>query len=315
MYRVDGLEPDTEYEHYDIRYRTLPRPGPRLATLATVNDVHFGETVCGIIEGLDVGPTMQAAPDEPPYPEMMNAAAIAEITAVSPDAVIAKGDLTTHGTREEYDAFLAAYSSAFGDRLHHVRGNHDAYHGESFADWSHQAVELPGVVVAILDTVIPGRSSGRVTEAQLSWLDDLAAGADRPVLVFGHHHVWNPQSRTRPENYFGILPDDSERLIGVFARRRSLCGYFAGHTHRNRVRRFPASGDAPFVEVACVKDFPGTWAEYRVYEGGILQIHHRISSPDALDWTDRTRAMFAGMYPQYAFGSLAERCFAIWPRL
>ena len=27
-----------------------------------------------------------------------------------------------------------AYASAFGPRLHHVRGNHDAYHGETFAD-------------------------------------------------------------------------------------------------------------------------------------------------------------------------------------
>ena len=53
-------------------------------------------------------------------------------------------------------------------------------------------------------------------------------------------------------------------------------GYFAGHTHRNRVRRYGPTGDVPWVEVACVKDYPGAWAEYRVYEGGILQIFHRI---------------------------------------
>ena len=35
-----------------------------------------------------------------------------------------------------------------------------------------------------------------------------------------------------------------------------------------------------------MKDFPGSWAEYRVFEGGILQVHHRISTPDALAWTD-----------------------------
>ena len=37
--------------------------------------------------------------------------------------------------------------------------------------------------------------------------------ADRPVLVFGHHHVWNPESSERPDDYFGINPDDSERLV------------------------------------------------------------------------------------------------------
>jgi hypothetical protein len=63
-----------------------------------------------------------------------------------------------------------------------------------------------------------------------------------------------------------------------------------------------------------VKDYPGTWAEYRVYEGGILQIHRRISAPDALDWTEKTRHMFGGVYHEYALGELGDRCFPIWPR-
>lgn len=307
----DGLQPDTDYELEGESFRTLPRPGHRLATFATVNDVHFGETECGVIEGLEVGPILSAAEGEPPYPEMMNQAAIAEITELDPDAVVAKGDLTTHGTREEYDQFLAAYGEAFGDRLHHVRGNHDGYFGEDFASKAPLEVTLPGVTLAVLDTVIPKHTPGQVTADQLQWLDELGARADRPVLVFGHHHVWNPASNQRPESYFGINPDDSEALIDVFARRPSLAGYFAGHTHRNRVRRFAATGGRPFVEVACVKDYPGTWAEYRVFEGGILQVHRRISSPEALDWTERTRAMFGGLYPQYAFGSLEERNFLI----
>ncbi len=67
----------------------------------------------------------------------------------------------------------------------------------------------------------------------------------------------------------------------------------------------------PFVEVACVKDYPGSWAEYRVYEDLVLQVHRRISTPEALDWTERTRAMFGGTYPAYARGRLRERCFAL----
>ena len=39
-----GLEPDTEYHEDGLIFRTLPRPpGERLATVATVNDMHFGE--------------------------------------------------------------------------------------------------------------------------------------------------------------------------------------------------------------------------------------------------------------------------------
>ena len=177
-----------------------------------------------------------------------------------------------------------------------------------------QIVAARNVRLAVIDTVIPRHHTGQVTGEQLEWLDELGARSDRPVLVFGHHHVWSPESRQRLETYFGINPDDSERLVDVFVRRPSLIGYFAGHTHRNRVRRFGVTGEVPWVEVACVKDFPGTWAEYRVFEGGVLQIHRRISTPEALDWTERTRVMFGGLYPQYAFGSLEDRCFAITPR-
>ncbi len=163
----------------------------------------------------------------------------------------------------------------------------------------------------MIDTAIPGMASGQVDAATLDWLDDLAAGSDVPVLVFGHHHAWDPASRHRPGDYFGIHPDDSEALIAVVARRPSIRGYFAGHTHRNRVRHFAATDGVPWVEVACVKDFPGSWAEYRVFEGGILQIHRRISTPDALAWSELTRDMFAGAYFDYAFGGLADRCFPI----
>jgi predicted phosphodiesterase len=309
--RFDGLRPDTEHEIDGFAFRTLPRLGEHLATFATVNDVHFGETECGVIDGLDIGPVFSVEPGEQPYPEVMNRAAIEEMAAIDPAVVIVKGDLTCNGAVEEYNAFLAAYEPAFGDRLVHVRGNHDGYHGESYAAVPTQRVDLPGATLAVLDTTNPRHASGRVTAEQLEWLDDLAASADRPVLVFGHHHPWSPDAHERPTNYFGILPDDAERLVAVVARHPGVLGYFAGHTHRNRARRFSATGDRPWVEVACVKDYPGTWAEYRVFEGGVLQVHRRISTPEALAWTEQTRHMYADTYAGYALGALSDRCFAM----
>jgi predicted phosphodiesterase len=311
-HRHDGLEPGTTYDRDGHRFRTLARPpGERLATVCTVNDVHFGEVECGVLNGVDDHPIYTTAPGDEPYPELMNRCAIADIRAVEPDAVVVKGDLTSMGTRAEYQSFLNAYGPAFGDRLLHVRGNHDAYHGEDFASHAPLWVVLPGVTLAVIDTAIPGKASGGVSTDTLEWLDQLAAEADRPVLVFGHHHAWNPDSGERPEAYFGINPDDSDRLVDVVARRPRIAGYFAGHTHRNRVRRFSATGALPWVEVACVKDFPGAWAEYRVFEGGILQVFRRISAPEALAWSEKTRDMYGGLYETYAFGNLDERCFAI----
>ena len=41
------------------------------------------------------------------------------------------------------------------------------------------------------------------------------------------------------------------------------------------------------TEVGSVKDHPGTWAGYLVYEGGIVQTVRRIMDPTALAWTER----------------------------
>jgi predicted phosphodiesterase len=304
-----GLEPDTEHDLDGLLVRTLPRPpGERLATIATVNDVHFGEVECGILDGWG-DPVLRSEPGEDPYPEVMNRAAVAEIEAAEPDLVVVKGDLTSDGTQEQFDAFLACYGG-FDERLLYVRGNHESHPRAPFGAVPFQTRTLPGAIVALLDTSVDGSESGALTAEQLDQLDVLAASADRPVLAFGHHHCWDPGS-SREANYFGINPDDSERLIALVARRPAIVGWFAGHTHRNRVRRFPATGDVPFVEVSCVKDFPGAWAEYRVFEGGILQVFRRISAPEALAWSERTRAMFAGLYHDYAFGRLEDRCFVL----
>lgn len=308
----DGLQPDYLYEYDGFAFRTLQRPeGELLARFVTVNDVHFGETECGIIEGLEMGPIFVTEDGEEPYPEMMNRGAIHEIEQADPDVVVVKGDLTSKGTFEEYHQFLEYYEGAFGEKLVHVRGNHDSYYGNDYADEPFQRVDLPGVTLAVIDTSIPEHAAGRVPSETLTWLHDLASSSEQPILVFGHHHVWSPESTQRPENYFGINPDDSERLVEVFAAQPKLRGYFAGHTHRNRVRRFGTTRDVPWVEVACVKDYPGAWAEYRVHETGILQINRRISTPEALEWTEKTREMYAGTYAGYAFGGLQDRCFAI----
>ena len=315
--RYRGLIPDTSYDLDGITVHTLPRPGGQLlSVVATVNDVHFGEVECGRVDGTAIGPILQSGPDEPPYPETMNAGAIAEILALrdgaGPDAVVVKGDLTAEGTEGEYEDFLVHYDTAFPGMLHHVRGNHDATHG-TFAAFPTQEVGLPGATLAILDTSIPGKESGRVTSAQLEWLDEIATRHER-VLLFTHHQPWDPGSSSRPDRYFGINPDDSERLVEVIARRRALAGCFSGHTHRNRVRSFAAVPTVPMVEVACVKDYPGSWAEYRVYEGGVIQVHRRVSTAAALNWTNRTRALFGGQYAQYSFGALADRCFVFGER-
>src|SRR5437763_1050265 len=110
--RVTGLEAGTEYElvvdgaerseWLPPSFTTLERPAGRLlATIATANDVHFGEVECGRIGDLgeeELGPILRAEPGDPPYPEVMNGAVIDEMRGLDPDVVVVKGDLTHAGT-------------------------------------------------------------------------------------------------------------------------------------------------------------------------------------------------------------------------
>jgi hypothetical protein len=117
---VGRAAPGVEHDLGPLVVRTLDRPpGERLATVATMNDVHFGETACGVVEGTDIGPVLRSEPGEEPYPQLMNRAPVAEVLALGggsgPDAVVVKGDLTAEGTEAEYEAFLECYAP-LGDR-------------------------------------------------------------------------------------------------------------------------------------------------------------------------------------------------------
>ena len=312
--RYEDLTADTEHDLDGVTVRTLARPGGELlCRFATVNDVHFGEVEAGRIDDLTEGPIQRSEPGAEPYPQVMNRAAAGEMAAIDPVAVVVKGDLSQDGTPEEWAAFEACYRTPFGERLHVVRGNHDAYRhqGEYAGD---QWIELPGLAVALLDTAIPGVTTGAIGTEQFDWLDDRCATTDRPVFVMGHHQQWigGPDAR-RSEDYFGLHPDASDALDDVAARRTAIIGYAAGHTHRHRVRAMNRS-TIPSIEIGCTKDFPGTWAEYRVYEGGVMQVVHRMSTPEALAWSESCRHLYGDFgidYETYALGTLADRCFTI----
>jgi Icc protein len=314
VHRVEGLTPDSDHELFGVSFRTLRRPaGELLCRLATVNDVHFGEIEAGRIDDNTDGPIRRTEPGAAPYPEVMNHTAAREMAAIDPAAVIVKGDLSAEGTEVEWAAFEACYRTVFGERLKVVRGNHDSYgHQDAYA--GDQWIELPGLTVALLDTAIPGATTGMITTEQIDWLDDHTADVDRPVFVMGHHQQWIAGAGgNRSDGYFGLHPDCSDALDDLCVRRTNVIAYAAGHTHRHRVRSMTRSG-VPSIEIGCTKDFPGTWAEYRVFEGGVMQVVHRMSSPEALEWSESCRHLYSDFgidYESYALGSLADRCFVI----
>ena len=312
--RVDGLEPNTEYSlsvdgvedpYAPSLFRTLREPGGALlARVVTVNDVHFGEVVCGLWDAdPTMGPVFRSEPGDPPYPEVMNAAAIDAVASVAPDAVVVKGDLTTSSADVDVERFHEVWGGAFGDRLVYVRGNHDAT-----LPGGVQAHTVSGVTLALLDTTIPGKPFGQFPPDQLAWLGAVARQASGPVFVFGHHPPYSEDFDAGRAEPFCSTEDDARALYATLDAHDAIAGYFCGHTHRNRVRHTPGRS-VPIVEVASVKEYPGVWAEYRVYERGYQQIVQRVTERSALDWAAKTRHMFHGIYRDYSLGQLDDRCF------
>lgn len=313
--RINNLEPDHNYRFFGKHFRTIRRPeGRLLATFVTVNDVHIGESICGYdSKHPGRGPILRNLPGKLPYAEMMSLNAVAEISHLNPDAVLIKGDLTDAGRPEDLQSFLKIWGK-FGSKVHWVCGNHDVHFERPENAPQMVRIDLPGVVLAMIDTSIVGKATGQIRLEQLNWLENIGQSADRPVMVFGHHHIWNPKSKRDP-NYFGINPEDSERLIDLFRHNKCFMGYFAGHTHSNRVTILDDLPQVAFVECGAIKEFPGAWNEYRVYETGVQQIMHRLESKESLSWSEKTSKLELGCYEKRHFGKLADRCFTMNTRM
>ena len=88
--------------------------------------------------------------------------------------MIVKGDLTNDGTDEEFAAFEACYRDDVRRSIcTWCAATTTRYRGQSeYA--GDQWIDLPGVSIALLDTVVPERTHGTIAAPQLEWLDDHA---------------------------------------------------------------------------------------------------------------------------------------------
>ena len=153
---------------------------------------------------------------------------------------------------------------------------------------------------------MPGHDGGALAADQRAWLDELAGATAEPGA-----RVRAPSRR--------FNHDPGLRAAASPTARRCSRVVRPAREHRRLLRRphAPQPGrprpaarrDVPFVEVACTKDYPGAWAEYRVYEGGYTQVVRRVAAPAALAWSERGRTMIQGIYRDLVLGTIDDRCF------
>lgn len=330
-----GAEPPERDARFPETVTTLPATeASQVGSFASLNDLHFGEARFGGSPSDDGEfgdeapgyPAVRETDDEQPYWLVMNEDAVADINAAGVDAVVIKGDIADRGQREQFE--IAARTFSRFEMPHHAfLGNHDHYgllRGEEVDGYAllgqapaPRSIDLGGWRLLLLDTVEPGEHHGIFPDARMRWLEEALEETRElaiPTLLFMHHQPVPPEHRNTFTNRIGILSEHSLRLFDLIGKNPQISAVLIGHTHQNRVRRYPTAGSVPFVEINCVKDYPGGFAHYRLYDdGSFRQEVRRTSSERALAHSTRCSGFFKGGYRHFALGSLAERSFVAEP--
>jgi 3',5'-cyclic AMP phosphodiesterase CpdA len=321
---ISGLEPATTYDVVlggpgqprtrVARVSTLPPPpGRLLSRFATISDCHIGERAVGPL-GLFRDPHPRP-PGLAPYAVRCARAAIAEAEDWGAALLIAKGDLTYGGEIDEVEDAADLLRSAQVP-VEVILGNHDVRGGADTArrlsrrgvpmTVRPRARDLPGVRLVLGHSPVPDRHAGAITPTDAGELARLAGAAPGPVVLAVHH----PPRRGLVQTYYppSITRRDTTRLVDELAAANPDTLIVAGHTHRNR--RYQVRG-VTVAEVASTKDYPGVWAGYSVYEGGIRQVVYRVAEPSAIAWTESTRRAIGGIWGWWSRGELSDRCWTL----
>ncbi len=319
---VDGLEPATDYDVTLVsegRPRVLaatartapPPPGPPLVRFATLSDCHIGERRFGAVRRMRDPGSAVAGLD--PYPVRALKAARDEALSWRAEQLVVRGDLTRQGGT--VDARRVA-----GELLRSavpvcaVLGNHDVAGPADVAAVLRQAgvtvgtarqpaaADLPGVRLVLGHTPVRGLHGGRLDPDHLDRLVALVGEAPGPAVLVLHHP---PRTGGPPTSYPPVLSAaDSRQLVRRVVDANPAVLVLSGHTHRTR--RYDVGGLA-VSEVGSTKDYPGQWAGYTVYEGGIAQTARRIAAPDVIAWTEMTGRALGGQWARWSPGRLSDR--------
>ncbi|MCG8417050.1 MAG: phosphodiesterase [Proteobacteria bacterium] len=183
----------------------------------------------------------------------------------TPDVVVATGDLVDRGHPVEYE-LLRQVLSPLSQPVYVIPGNHDSreHLRAAFADdgylpkegFLHYAIDLGGVRLIALDTVVSGKPHGKLCHERLRWLDETLSGQPEvPTLIAMHH----------PPFVTGLRGSDLMGLSGrhefeeILKDHRQVEHVIAGHVHRPITRRLAGcvASTLPSTTTQLVLDLTG----------------------------------------------------------
>ncbi len=159
----------------------------------------------------------------------------------APDFAIVSGDITDKGDEESY-RIVRRRLDALAMPVVHALGNHDSRPGfyagmldrtqDAQAQYCHER-SIAGVHVIVLDTSVPGRTSGEVGEAQFDFLEAaLRREPDRPKIVVMHHAPRIDEES--PFAWESLSVAETERFRQIVGGG-NVAGILTGHIHHDRV--------------------------------------------------------------------------------
>lgn len=290
-----------------------PPPGELLFRFATLNDVHIGARRWGASKLMV---DRSGLPD--PHPIRCARAAINEATAWGAELIAIKGDAVHHQVEHHFAALGRLLDQYPDTPMLLVPGNHDvdgatatplpATIGERRLPYitGAERYDADGIGLIMVNTTVPKKGPGALHQANKVY--DLLASGDGPVFIGLHHQL---QRHRIPTHYpLGINGREAQPFLAEVKRRNPNVLISSGHTHRNRRRHY---GSVVTTEIASSRDWPGVWAGYAVYEGGIVQIIRRVAAPDALTWHEYSSGALGGLWGPWATGTVEQRCFThLW---
>jgi 3',5'-cyclic AMP phosphodiesterase CpdA len=240
--------------------------------------------------------------------------------------IVAKGDLTQNARHEEIALAVQVLSNSKVP-VAIALGNHDVRAPVDTASILRQAGfdasqdasfrDMPGVRVVLGHSPVPERHAGSLPGSHVAQVAALAAATSagtgspdrRPAVIVLHHPLrrWPVETHYPPS----VNWRHSRRFASAVRAANPSTIVLSGHTHRNRLYR---AGGLWVSEVGSTKDYPGQWAGYSVYEGGMRQVVRRIERPDAIAWNQMTKRALGGVWGRWSPGRLGDRCWTIrWP--
>ncbi|MEM9196484.1 MAG: metallophosphoesterase [Pseudomonadota bacterium] len=203
-----------------------------------LTDLHIGDPALGIPAP---GDTEIGDPRPMTDTSTRLSMALGEISAmeVAPSFVVVTGDLSNRGEVVSYQT-LKGLMAPVTLPVVYTLGNHDdpAYAAEGLLGrlgdgdpWDSDQV-IDGVHIIALDTSVPGRVGGALTDAQFGFLAEaLGRSPDLPKLLMIHH----PPTMDNNAPEFERLGTEDSQKLGEMIRGSGVRAILCGHIHQSRV--------------------------------------------------------------------------------